>query len=189
VPGVVIRTERLVLRPFEGRDLHAFLEYRRDPEIAAFQSWDAEYSMADAERFLAEQQGRDLAGRGEWVQLAITDGRDGSLLGDCATHVLADQPSTTEIGITLARASQRRGVAREALRGLLRALFADHGMHRVIAHADDRNVPVHRLLEGLGMRCEGRFVEADWFKGEWTTLRLYAMLAREYPGSGADRFH
>jgi hypothetical protein len=29
------------------------------------------------------------------------------------------------------------------------------------------------LLERLGFRCEARLVEADWFKGEWTTLRIY----------------
>jgi RimJ/RimL family protein N-acetyltransferase len=53
-------------------------------------------------------------------------------------------------------------------------------MHRVYAEADDRNVAVHRLLERLGFRCEARLVEADWFKGEWTTLRTYAVLRREW---------
>jgi hypothetical protein len=33
------------------------------------------------------------------------------------------------------------------------------------------------LLERLGFRCEARLVEADWFKGEWTTLRIYGLLA------------
>jgi hypothetical protein len=46
------------------------------------------------------------------------------------------------------------------------------GSHRVYAQADDRNVAVHRLLERLGFRCQARLVEADWFKGEWTTLRM-----------------
>ncbi len=55
-------------------------------------------------------------------------------------------------------------------------------MHRIYAETDDRNTPVHRLLERLGFRCEARLVEADWFKGEWTTVRIYAQLRREYPG-------
>ena len=50
------------------------------------------------------------------------------------------------------------------------------------AQADDRNLPVRRLLERLVFRCEARLVEADWFKGEWTTLRLYALLDREWLG-------
>lgn len=60
-------------------------------------------------------------------------------------------------------------------------------MHRVFARADDRNTAVHRLLERLGFRREARLVEADWFKGEWTTLRVYAVLEREWRrASGAS---
>ena len=60
-------------------------------------------------------------------------------------------------------------------------LFARHAIHRVFAQADERNVAVHRLLERLGFRCEARFVEADWCKGAWSTLRVYAVLARDWP--------
>lgn len=52
--------------------------------------------------------------------------------------------------------------------------------HRVFAEADNRNLPVQRLLELLGFRCEARLVEADRFKGEWSTLRVYALLEREW---------
>jgi type VI protein secretion system component VasK len=45
-----------------------------------------------------------------------------------------------------------------------------------------RRESVQRLLERLGFRCEARLVEADWFKGEWSTLRIYAMLAGEWSG-------
>ena len=169
-----------MLRPFEPGDLAGLVAYRSDPDVAAYQSWNAGYSISDAKRFLAEQRSLTFGQPGEWTQLAIADRADAALLGDCAAHVSGSQPSTAEIGITLARTSQGRGVAAEALRGMIAALFDDHGMHRVYAEADDRNEAVHRLLERLGLRFEGRLVEADWFKGEWTTLRIYALLAREW---------
>jgi aminoglycoside 6'-N-acetyltransferase len=169
-----------VLRPFERGDLTGLVAYRSDPGVAAYQSWDPGYSYSDAERFLAEQRRLAFGRPGEWTQLAIADRGDGTLFGDCAAHVSATQPATAEIGITLARSSHGRGVATEALRALITALFADHGMHRVYAEADDRNDSVHRLLERLGLRFEGRLVESDWFKGEWTTLRIYAVLAWEW---------
>ena len=173
-----------MLRPFEAADLAVLVAYRSDPEVAAYQSWDAGYSTSDAERFLAEQRGLALGRPGEWVQLAIVDAADGTLHGDCAARVDSVQPATAEIGITLARGSQGKGVAAEALRALVKTLFDDHRMHRVFAHADDRNEPVQRLLERLGLRLEGRLVEADWFKGEWTTLRIYALLASEWRARG-----
>jgi RimJ/RimL family protein N-acetyltransferase len=93
---------------------------------------------------------------------------------------LPEQPRTAELGITLAGTSQGRGIAHEALRAVLAELFAAHDLHRAFARTDDRNEPARRLFVALGFREEGRLVEADWFKGEWTTLRLLALLAREW---------
>jgi RimJ/RimL family protein N-acetyltransferase len=175
-----IRTDRLILHAFEAGDLPAFVAYRSDPGIARYQPWDETYSIADAERFLADLDGLVLGQPGVWVQLALVDPTDGALLGDCACHVSTNPPRTAEIGVTLAPASQGRGLAGEAVRALVTALFDRHRLHRVIAQVDDRNQPAHRLVERLGFRLEARLVDADWFKGEWTTLRVYAVLPDDW---------
>ncbi len=173
-------TERLTLRPFRAEDLPDFVRYRSDPEVARYQSWDSTYSMADAERFLASQEGLELGRPGAWLQLAAVDRATGVLRGDCAVRVATDQPATAEVGVTLAPGSQGGGLASEALAAVIAHLFEQHGIHRIYAEADDRNPAVHRLLERLGFRCEARLVEADWFKGAWSTLRVYAILRREW---------
>ena len=175
-----ITTERLLLRPFQVDDLKAFVAYRSAPEVARYQSWGPTYSMADANRFLESQHGLVFGQPGEWLQLAIVDREAGTVCGDCAVRVVTDQPATAEIGVTLAQSSQGKGLAAEALTAVLTELFEQRGIHRVFAEADDRNHPVRRLLERLGFRCEARLIEADWFKGEWSTLRIYAMLDREW---------
>ena len=177
---VEIVTGRLRLRPFVADDLPAFVAYRSAPEVARYQSWDTSFAMVDAERFLASQRDLELGAPGAWVQLAAVDRRSGTLCGDCAVRVVADQPATAEVGVTLAPAHQGRGLATEALAAVIDELFREHRVHRVYAEADDRNVAVHRLLERLGFRCEARLVEADWFKGEWSTLRVFAVLRREW---------
>ncbi len=174
-----IVTPRLCLRPFRAEDLAAFVAYRSHPDVARYQSWDSSYSMGDAEEFLASQQGVELGTPGAWLQLAAVD-QGGTLCGDCAVRV--DLPATAEVGVTFAPEHQGTGLATEALAAVIDALFLEHGLHRVYAQADDRNVAVHRLLERLGFRCEARLVEADWFKGEWTTLRIYAVLRRDWAG-------
>ena len=175
-----IATERLVLRPLQLDDAPAFAAYRRDPEVARYQSWDSTYSQADAEALVAAQEGVALGDPGPWLQLAAVDRAGGALCGDCAVRVATDQPATAEVGVTFAAATQGSGLATEALGAVVTRLFEQHGIRRVFAQADDRNLPVHRLLERLGFRCEARLVEADWFKGEWTTLRVYACLEREW---------
>jgi RimJ/RimL family protein N-acetyltransferase len=182
-----IVTPRLLLRPFEPGDAPAFAAYRSDPDVARHQSWDTTYSLADAEQLVAGQQGLVLGAPGPWVQVAVVDRSTEELLGDCAVRVVTDQPRTAELGVTFAPASQGRGLASEALGAVVTRLFEEHGLHRVYAETDDRNVAVHRLFERLGFRREARLVEADWFKGEWTTLRVYAVLRREWPAPSAPR--
>ena len=182
-----IVTERLRLRPFQVDDLEAFVAYRSDPEVARYQSWDASYSMTDAQSFLTSQRQLELGQPGEWLQLAIVDRRTGSLCGDCGVRVEIDPPATAEVGVTLAPSRQNEGLATEALAAVVTALFEQQGMHRVFAEADDRNAPVKRLLERLDFRCEARLVEADWFKGEWSTLCVYAILDREWQARGNAR--
>ena len=169
-----------MLRRFVPADLAAFVGYRADPEIARYQGWDSGYSMADAVKFLVAQDEMTFGEPGGWSQVAIVERASGAVCGDCAVRFMTDQPATAEIGITVAGAWQRHGVAGEALAALVGALFGEYEVHRVFASADDRNSALHRLLERLGFRCEARLVEADWFKGAWTTLRIYAVLQSEW---------
>jgi hypothetical protein len=80
-PVFEIVTERLALRPVLPAGLPAFVAYRSDREVARYQSWDATYSMVNAERFLATQHDVEFGEPGEWVQLAAIDRFDGSLAG------------------------------------------------------------------------------------------------------------
>lgn len=175
-----ILTDRLRVRMFRAEDLPAFVAYRQAPEVARYQSWDAGYSMADAQALLTAQQGFELGEPGPWMQLAAVDRESGELCGDCAVRVLDTPPRTAEVGVTFAPQHQGRGLAQEALDAVIARLFGQHDIHRIYAETDDRNVAVHRLLERLGFRCEARLLEADWFKGEWATLRVDALLRREW---------
>ena len=177
---VQIVTQRLLLRPFRADDLPAFVAYRSDPEVARYQSWDQSYAMADAKRFIDSQRGIEFGTRGQWLQLAAIERSSGVLCGDCGVCVKADQPSTAEIGVTFAPNHQRLGLATETLGALTTELFDGLGLHRIYAQADERNHAVHRLMARLGYRREARLVEADWFKGEWATLLVFAVLAAEW---------
>jgi RimJ/RimL family protein N-acetyltransferase len=117
--------------------------------------------------------------------VAAVDRATAALCGDCAVRVVTDQPRTAEVGVTLAPAKQGSGLATEALGAVVTRLFEHHDIHRVYAEADDRNYAVHRLFERLAFRCEARLVEADWFKGEWATLRVYAILRREWAAASS----
>lgn len=48
--------------------------------------------------------------------------------------------------------------------------FRDLGLHRVVASCDVDNLASARLLERVGMRREGHFIENIWFKGAWGSV-------------------
>jgi RimJ/RimL family protein N-acetyltransferase len=174
-----IESERLILRRFEASDLAPFVAYRNDPEVASYQSWDS-CDEHEARAFIREMASARPGVPGEWFQFAVEPKVTEGLIGDCALRVDEQEPYRAEIGFTLAREHQGRGFASEAVSRLLDHAFDDLGLHRVVAIADCRNVPSWALLERIGMRREGHFLENVWFKGVWADEYLYAVLKDEW---------
>jgi RimJ/RimL family protein N-acetyltransferase len=52
--------------------------------------------------------------------------------------------------------------------------------------SDHRFASSVRLLERLGFRREGHFIEGFYLRGEWTSEYLYALLAREWRAAGSQ---
>lgn len=172
-----LEIDNLHVAPVTADDLPAFVAYRQLPDVARYQSWSPDYSLADGQRLVEAQAGRAFPEHGDWMQFGIHS--DGRLVGDLAIHSLADQPDTYEFGVTIDPAHHGAGIATRALTAAIAHLFDAHNAHRVLAECDERNASVKRLLARLGLRHEGTAREADWFKGEWTTLETWAVLASE----------
>lgn len=160
-----------MLRRLRDDDLVAFQAYRQDPEVGRYQGWAAT-SDGDAASFLKKMAEARLFARGAWCQLAIADPASDALLGDVGLH-LAEDGRCVEIGFSLARASQGRGIATAAVREAIEIAFAQSGAMQVRATTDARNAASAKLLERVGMRrTETR--EAD-FRGECCTEWVYAI--------------
>lgn len=178
-----LRTGRLLIRMLSERERDAFVVYRQKADVARYQTWTTDYSVADADALLAGQPEAGIPGPGDWMQLAVlahTPGVREELVGDVAVGVDASQPDTYELGVTIAPAHQGRGFAAEALSAVVDWLMSEHQAHRLVMQGDARNESVLRLISRLGFRHEGSVLEGDWFKGEWTTLERFALLRREW---------
>jgi RimJ/RimL family protein N-acetyltransferase len=174
-----IESERLILRHFRDSDLAPFVAYRNDPEVARYQSWDS-FDEREAKAFIREIGTAHPGVPGDWFQFAVEWKETGGLVGDCALQVDGQEPYRAELGFTLAREHQGKGFASEAVSRLLDYAFESLGLHRIFAIADCRNKPSSTLLERVGLRREGHFLESVWFKGEWSDEYLYAVLKDEW---------
>lgn len=176
-----LRTSRLILRRLREKDLDSFLAYHNDPEITRYQSWSG-LTESQARAFLGQQYEQKPGVPGQWLQLGIEVEATGEHVGDCALLVLTDAPRQGEIGYTVARPHQGRGYATEAVEGLLRYGFDILGLHRIRALVDCENVPSYALLERLGFRREGHFLQSYWDVKieQWRDEFLYALLKEEW---------
>ncbi len=173
-----IETERLLLRRLQESDLVPFLAYRNDPEVARYQDWEG-CSEEEARSMILGLEREEPFAPGEWFQFAVELRETGELVGDLGFRVEKDGRQA-EVGYTLARERWGEGYATEAVSRLLDHAFGRLGLHRVYAITDRENAPSIAVLERLGLRREGSFVENTWFKGRWSSEYLYATLRREW---------
>jgi RimJ/RimL family protein N-acetyltransferase len=179
-PDWPIETERLVLRPFEERDLEALHKIYSDAEVVRWLYYEPrtlEETRALLERKMAVDE---FTAEDQWISAAVVERESGQLVGDAVLHWVSIEHKTGEIGFSFDPDHQGRGYATEAARALLAFGFDGMGFHRVVGRLEARNTASARVLEKLGMRREALLVENEWVKGEWQSELVYAMLEHEW---------
>lgn len=139
----------VVLRRLVPSDLPAFQAYRRDPVIGQYQGWTVK-SDAEASEFLAAMSTAALLQPGVWCQIGVADRHGMSLIGDIGLFLTSDGREA-QIGISLRRESQGRGIATAAVREAINLLFGKTFVDRVVGIADARNLRSIRMLQRVGM--------------------------------------
>ncbi|MBU2178129.1 MAG: GNAT family N-acetyltransferase [Gammaproteobacteria bacterium] len=172
-----ITSNNLLIRAFTKNDLAVFASYRAEEAVARYQSWE-HYTYQDAVALFEAMDYATFGTVGNWYQLAICRLETAELVGDLAIHFIDSQQ--VEIGFTIAPAYQQQMIATEAVTALLGYLFTELAIHRVVATTDVNNVASYRLLEKLGFRREGHFIQNIFFKGAWGDEYQYALLGSEY---------
>lgn len=170
-------TPRVSIKPLTLHDVDEFVQYRQDPEIARFQSWDTNYSAQHGVDLVQAQDGVVLPAPGDWLQLAIHDRETSELLGDLALHTIDAAELSFEIGFTLATKNQGNGIAREAVRRLLDFLFDELRAISVCASCDSRNSPSITLLLALGFENRPSESWTEFFKDEWIIMNHFNILS------------
>lgn len=172
-------TQRLSIEPLSRQDLDKFIAYRQDPQVARFQSWDVSYSEQQALELLESQLNVLLPTAGNWLQLAIHDRLTGELLGDVAIHTLNNEGTSFEIGFTLVKDNQGKGIAKEAVGRLVRYLFDDVGATSIVANCDQRNSAAIKLLLSLGFDQVRSKSWTENFKNELVNVDHFELLSRK----------
>jgi len=177
-PEYPIRTQRLLLRPYQPGDTDAVYAYHRLPETARYLE-NEPMSLAEAKALVTRRIGSaTLASVGEALNLVVELAKTRAVVGDCVLFWCGE--GQAEVGYVLNPAYYGHGYATEAVGVLLRLGFEDLGLHRIAARCDARNTASARVMERAGLRREAHLVQSEFVKGEWTDELIYAILRREW---------
>lgn len=179
-----VRTERLTIRPAMPADSDEVFGIRYAPGVSDWLT----YQVEDVEVWREKFTDPDRLARTLVYELADEPGR---IVGDLM--VLLQSPWSqaeardlardrqAELGWVLDPSYAGRGLATEAVRGLIGACFEQLGLHRVTASCLAGNTASWRLMERVGMRREQHVVRAELLRdGTWVDGYGYAILADEW---------
>lgn len=174
-----VRTESLELRRARSEDAAEVWPWYRLPEV---QEWTTTLNLAPA----AHQQWWDE--RWESTIVGLRAGRivaSGMILRQDpwsqADMVEQARGQQAELGWVLDPGVQGRGLGTEFAAALLDIAVDGLGVRRVEAQCFAENLASRRVMEKIGMRCEGVFVEESLHRsGRWLDAMSWAILAREH---------
>ncbi len=173
-----LNTKRLIIRPIELNDASALFRYRSDKEANQYQGWIPE-NMNDAEAFIAKVA-NEINVPDTWFQLVLIEQASMRMIGDIGLHFFDSDNQQVEIGCTIDKLYQGKGLATEALDAVVDYLFTILNKHRIITSIDPANSSSIRLVERLGFRKEAHFVQSLLINGQWMDDVVFALLQKEW---------
>ena len=150
-PPERIETERLTLRKPRRDDVPAiFSAYAQDLEVTRYMTWRPHKNVGETYRIVELML--KLWEGGEAYSYVITLKNLDSAIGMIAMHLEGFKVS---IGYVLARPYWDKGYTTEAALAVTNWLLKQPDIYRVFATCDVENPASARVMEKVGMQCEG----------------------------------
>ena len=176
--NIKIKTKRLFLRPIEKKDALEIFKYRSDSITNKFQGWIPK-TLDETYEFI-HKTSSEIDVVGTWFQFVILENITNELIGDVGIHFLDSEKKQVEVGITIEKQQQGKGLATETLIAIINYLFNHLEKHRIIASIDPENSNSIKLFERIGFRKEAHFKESLFINGKWVDDLVYALLKSEW---------
>jgi ribosomal-protein-serine acetyltransferase len=162
--------------PNDAVELFALVETNR-VHLREWLPWlDDTTRLQHIEQFLRESRRRSDRGSGQTFM--ITAG--GRIVGVLGQHYVDRVDNKTELGYWLDQEHQGTGLMTRAVGRMLRHIFDDLDLNRVVLHCAAENRRSRAVPERLGFRLEGVLREAQWLYTRYVDLAIYGLLRDEW---------
>ena len=175
-----LETEHLILRKFKEDDFVAVHAYASSIENILYMPWGPN-SEKETREFINRSIAKAEKDPINDYEYAVVIKETGTLIGGCGISLSGNQAS---LGWCLHRDYWQKGYCTELGKALLKFGFEELNLRRIIAFCHAENIGSYRVMEKIGMRREGLFLEDHSPKKlsaeKYGDKLLYAILKDEW---------
>lgn len=176
--SIIIKTDRLILRPFTLNDDKAmFNNWANDERVTRFVTWHT-HNKIDYTRILLK----------EWVRLYKNQNRyhwaievHSKVIGSIGVEAIDEVNESAELGYCLSADFWNKGIVTECCKVVIDYLFNEVGFHRLSACHMLENIASGRVMQKCGMKFEGTHRDKiKLSKGKFVDVSTYSILSHEW---------
>lgn len=174
-----IETDRLILRRFSYDDADDMLKYWiSDPKIQSLYS-EPTYSTKEElnpllNKYISSYEKQD------YYRWAIVLKETNECIGQIAYFLVDSKNNFAEIEYCIGSKFQRKGLATEATKAIIKYGFNQINLHKVQICTKSINLPSKKVIEKCGFTYEGTLRDYFYMDGKYVGRLYYSMLQDEF---------
>jgi len=169
-----LRSEHVVLRPFEDEDVALIMEACRDPHIPLITSVPTSDDPVEARRYIDRQRSRVVEGVG--YSFAIADVATDEPLGQIGLWPRDLAHGRASIGYWILSSHRRNGLATAALQTISEWGLQRSELHRLELYVEPWNEGSWRTAERVGYQREGLLRDWQMVGDRWRDMFMYSLV-------------
>jgi len=177
----VLETQRLRLRPLSLDDVMSIYEYAKNSENVRYTGFDRAESAKDTLEFVEHTLNIRYNERheGEWaIELKGSPGAE--MLGTIGCFFAKDDRKIVELGYILTQDHWGKGYVSEAACAVRDWAFENYDIHRLQARCVSENIGSWKIMEKIGMQCEGTLRKFFKRGDHYWDFKIYSLLREEW---------
>ncbi|GGH80870.1 ribosomal-protein-alanine N-acetyltransferase [Pullulanibacillus pueri] len=171
-------TERLTFGPIGYQDVHHIFQLFSDPDTMKFDGGQTMSTLDEAQEFIQFYS----VFRPEFpiLRWAIRDKETGTFYGTGGFYKMDLKNEKAELGGEILKNHWNKGIATEAIKGMLAFGFEGANLNRITALVSPKNSAAQALIKKSGFTYEGCLRQWERWGTEWMDLTIYSLLKKEW---------
>ncbi|NYF25382.1 GNAT family N-acetyltransferase [Sporosarcina sp. JAI121] len=173
----VIETRRLILREVTTADANDMFTYLSDKDVVKPMGLFPFQTVKDVWDEISWYQ--SIYEEGTGIRWGITLKGSGKVIGSCGFLNMLSKHYRAEVGYELSKDYWGKGIASEALEGVVKYGYQHFNLERIEALIEPANLLSQKLVEKQGFRKDGLLRHYEFSCGKFDDLYMYSIIKED----------